>query len=88
MACETQQADDQVAERSYDLGAAAGAGLVKILTERDVSDPMPPVRGRPLSTEPGGQLGRAGLLGGQGRDRVDGLPPQAVALAVVLCPVC
>ena len=42
---------------------------------------MQPVLDRPLFTEPGGQFGRAGLLGGQGRD---GLPPQAVALAVVL----
>ena len=40
VACQSQEADDQVAADRQGVGAGAGPGLVKVFAEGDVADPV------------------------------------------------
>ena len=71
------QADGQVAQDGHDLRAAAGAGLVEILTEGDVPHPVELVLDVPVAADPGGRVSGLGLFGGQGADGVDDLAAPA-----------
>jgi len=55
----------QVAQGGHDLGAVAGAQLVAVLIEDDVTDPVEPVLDSPVPLDPGGNLLRLGLFHGQ-----------------------
>ena len=63
------------------MGSAAGAGLVQILTESDISDPMQPVLNGPMTFGPSGQFGAQGGLVADGEQvRVLGLEVAVEAL--------
>ncbi len=62
------------------MGAVAGAGLVKVFTESDIADPVKSVLDEPVRSDPAGQFGGGGLLGGQGDDGVDDLGAPGVLL--------
>lgn len=66
------------------MGSAAGAGLVQILTESDISDPMQPVLNCPMTFGPSGQFGGLGVLSGEGTDRVDELATWAALVTLGL----
>ena len=65
------------------MGSVPGSGLVEVLTEGDIADPVEPVLDVPVVADPGGQFGRCGLLCGQCADGVDGLgaPPEVLTCA-------
>src|SRR6266508_4826506 len=66
--------DGGVAQHGGDGGAVAGAGLVSVLAEGDVADPVQPVLDVPFQPRPVVELVGLGLLGGRGDDQVGGLP--------------
>ena len=80
---ESDEADGEVAQGGHDLGSVAGAQLVAVLVEDDVSDPVEAVLDGPMPSGPGGdQFGR-GVGHGEGADQVGhlgGRPPAAAAL--------
>ena len=55
----------QVAQGGHDLGAVAGAQLVAVLIEDDVTDRRGAGSRFPVPLDPGGNLLRLGLLHGQ-----------------------
>ena len=55
----------QVAQGGHDLWAVAGAQLVAVRVEDDVSDPVEPVLDSPVPLDPGGNLLGLGLFHGQ-----------------------
>src|SRR5262245_54626293 len=57
----------------HDMGAAGGADLGAVLAVDHVADPVHPVFDGPVTARHGGELGWAGLGGGQRGDRLDGL---------------
>ena len=62
---QADEADGQVAQGGHDLGAVAGAQLVAVLIEDDVTDPVEPVLDSPVPLDPGGNLLGLGMLHGQ-----------------------
>ena len=80
---QAEQADGQVPQGGHDLWAVAGAGLAEVFAECHVANPVQAVLDAPVSAEPGRELVRAGLVGGQVGDGVDGLgaPFAGVAFA-------
>ncbi len=69
-ATDAQHADDQVPERGHGAGATTGADLRSVLIERAVTDPMKAILDGPVAADPGGQLGRFDLVGGEAGDCV------------------
>lgn len=71
----------RVAQRCHDLRGSAGADLGQVLGEGDIADPVQAVLDLPVPADPGGELGGAGLVGGQVGDGVDGLGAPAAVFA-------
>ena len=63
----------QVPQGGHDLWSVAGAQLVAVLVEDDVSDPVEAVLNAPMSAGPGRDLLGPGLVHGKRADQVDPL---------------
>ncbi|MGW3607111.1 hypothetical protein [Micromonospora sp. NPDC005161] len=68
---QAEQADRGVAQGGHHAGCVAGADAAGVFAVGGVADVMQDFDG-PMSAQPVGQVGGAGLGGGQVRDRVDG----------------
>ena len=62
------QTDHQVTERGHDPWPGAGLDLGRVLTERDIADPVEPVLDGPVPADVGGQVLRGGLSGAEAGD--------------------
>ena len=67
---EADEGDGEVAEGGHDLGGVAGAELVVVLGEDDITDPVEGLD-VPVALEPGQDLFRMGLIAGEATDQVD-----------------
>ena len=72
-------------DAGHDLRAAAGTNLGVVLLEADITDPVQSDLDRPVPPQPGREVMRLGLLGGQIGDRVHGFGAPLLTFQLWCC---